>query len=258
MKKIKISIIFEPGYNEASIKKLLSFDSDEFECFVSKEQAKVLERTSKKLHIIPTEKNSSIYDIIKHINGEYVLILSKFDILPPNSILDLLHIIELTNTDIIKLKPGVSYDNDSKLAKFRYVFNKNEIMNYCFDELSQFCFKTKLFHNNQISKHVFLMNILLNANDMAISEKTCILSNNNNYYSTQDFIDIVNNYNIIKNKLSNEFWKKYFYNIMPKLVMTSTKDNDQSTFLYFIKNIPMRFIPLRYRIICYIFKKTSK
>ena len=98
-------------------------------------------------------------------------------------------------------------------------------------------------------------NILSNAKDMALTKKTCIIKQ----HAYDLYInDVIENYKENHDKLSYDFWVKYFKQISQQIIMNTIRNNDKLSFIRFCNEIPLKLIPWRYRIMCYILKKTNK
>ena len=128
-------------------------------------------------------------------------------------------------------------------------------MLHVFDSLSEFCLKKDIINKKIQSEHTFLTDALIKSKDMAATTEICIKQQYTNRINAADIID---NFNKNYNKLPDKFWKTYFRKVTPYIIAQTVKTNDKKTFITFCKQIPLQLIPLRYRIICYILKKTNK
>ena len=198
---------------------------------------------------------------MNHSTGDYVLFIDSHDILLDDAIDSILHAIQFTNADIIKLdskllKENMPESTDIK-GKIKYIFNKNIILDYVFNDLSEFCVKKAIVSKIDTNQpdNALLLDILSKAKDMALSQKTCIIKQQCLDIPVKD---IVYNYEKKHQKLPEAFWKQYFKNVTPKIISQTVKNNDKASFITFCHNIPLYLIPLRYRIMCYILKQTNK
>lgn len=253
----KVSIIIKSNYDISAVASLLQQNNNSWECFVVNNTVKNIEQ-----YIINDNRFFIFKDIqsaIQSAHGEYILFIDSDDILVSDAIDNILHMIEFTNADIIKFNSDNTSDTlpeaSDRKCRFKYVFNKDSVTEYAFNNLSEFCFKKNIIHTPINNEHSFLIDILSNAKDLTFTSKTCVVKQNTHNISVDDIID---NYNNNNQKLSNSFWKKYFQNITPQIIKHTIKNNDKKAFLNFCKSIPLQFIPLRYRIMCYILKKTNK
>ena len=90
---------------------------------------------------------------------------------------------------------------------------------------------------------------------MALTKKTCIIKQ----HAYDLYInDVIENYKENHDKLSYDFWVKYFKQISQQIIMQAIRNNDKQSFIRFCNEIPLKLIPWRYRIMCYILKKTNK
>lgn len=252
----RISIIINTNHDISAILSLLQQNTNSWECIILNNLVKDIDKYINKDSRFKIINKSDIKDAVKSAKGEYILFANSDDIFVSEAISNILHIINFTDADIIKFNCGKTCKNDltdnGKMCPFKYIFNKNDIMNYAFNSLSEFCFKKELI---SVSDKILLTTFLISAKDMASTDKTCILRHNDYIISTRDAID---NYKNNRTKAPLYFWKKYFNIITPKIIKQNVRINDKKSFIEFCNNIPMRLIPWRYRIICYILKKTNK
>ena len=265
MDKIKISIIITSNYDISAVFSLLKQNNINWECFIINNSVKNIEKyiiNDTRFKILNGKDYCNvIHDAIKSSIGQYIMFIDSSDILLNDAISHILHMIDFTNADIIKYKLKLLSENTPEPSErrciFEYVFKKNIIMDYIFNNLSEFCFKKDIVvdtYKNE-NEHAFLTDALLKSKDMALTKQTYILKQTNSNLLVKDIID---NYEKNHNKISNQFWKQYFKKLTPQIVSFSVKNNDKKSFITFCQKIPLRFIPLRYRIICYILKKTNK
>ncbi len=261
MNEKKISIIVKSNCDISAITSLMQQTNNYWECFIANNTIKNIEQyiiNDKRFKIL---NNETIKEAISRSSGDYILFIDAQDILTNNAVDNILRIINFTNADIIKfeskLLPEEIPNNPDTKCMFKYIFKKENIMDYVWDNLSEFCFKKDIVSmiDPKQSEHAFLIQTLANAKDMAVTKKTFIIKKQNASISTTD---IICNYEQNNKKLSKSFWKEYFKEITPKIVSQTVKNNDKSSFISFCHNIPLYLIPLRYRIICYILKKTNK
>ena len=133
--------------------------------------------------------------------------------------------------------------------------NHNNHNNQIQSKISEMKSKIKEMESNIDLVENMINTILSNAKDLTFTNRTYIIKQTIHNVSVDDIID---NYNNNNTKLSDIFWKKYFQNITPQIIKNSIQTDDKKSFIKFCKTIPLQFIPLRYRIMCYILKKTNK
>ena len=262
----RLSIIIKTNCDISAISSLMQQTNNSWECFIINNSVKNIEQYiigNKQFIIVKDDNNSNvIYDTIQKAKGDYVLLINSNDILVPDAVDNILHMADFTDADIVRFHSGISYEPPTEISdkkcKFKYIFKKDTMLDYVFNNLSEFCFKKNIAQNYIKSEHVFLMNILMNAKDMATTRKTCIIQQQDCTINNNEYIDIVNNYTNNASKLSKKVWKKYFGIITSDLIKTTIKSNDKNTFIEFCKHVPLSLIPARYRIICYLFKKINK
>lgn len=263
MNDIKISIIIKSNCDISAITSLLQQTNNAWECFVVNNTIKNIDQfiiNDNRFKIVnDTTTNDIIKNIIAKASGNYILLINSDDILTPDAIDNLLHMIYFTNADIIKFNSRILSDDvpniSDKKCRFKYIFNKHNIMDYAFSDLSEICIKKDIIHEFSKSEHAFVTNILSNAKDMALTKKTCIIKQRAyNLYIN----DVIENYKENHDKLSYDFWVKYFKQISQQIIINTIRNNDKLSFIRFCNEIPLKLIPWRYRIMCYILKKTNK
>lgn len=263
MKNVKISVIIKSNFDISAINSLLRQNVDQWECFIINNNIKNINSyiaDDSRFHIIDDNTNPNIvYDTIKKANGEYILLISADDILMSNAIYYILHIINFTNADIIKfnsspLSESVP-DTSNKVYRFKYIFNKGNLLEYIFSNISEFCFKKEIITNPIQSEHAFLINAVTNAKDVAMTKDTCIMRQQQYNLSVSDVIE---NYEYNHVKLQKDFWKQYFQYVTPQIIKQTIVDNDKKSFINFCRKIPLELIPLRYRIMCYMLMKSGE
>lgn len=252
MNNVKITIIIKSDNYVSAIDSLLRQDIDNFECFIINNEKGFKSPDTR-------FKTKNINDVIKDANGDYILFLKSNNILIPDTIKNISRVIDFTNADIIKFNSDYAETdvNSNEKNSFRYMFNKGNIIDYISDSLSEFCFKKDIIKNIDLnlSEHTFLIDALLKAKDITIIDKKFLINKKEDNLCVQNIIE---NYKINKNNLSKNFWKTYFKITTPKIVLQTINMNDKKSFVEFCHQIPLCLIPLRYRIICYILKKTNK
>lgn len=261
----KISIIIPSNDTIYAIASLVQQNNNLWECFIINNSVKDIEQYIINDHrfklLKDTKKNDPIKTAIHNAKGEYILFVNSTNILVNDAIDNILHIIDFTNADIIKFnsqteKTPNTEDNDNK-CEFNYIPNKNKLIDYIYDNICEFCFKKDIVSDIDMhqSAHTMLTSLLLRATDMSVTQKICLIRQNNNNLSVSDVIDnYINNHD----KLPKIFWKKYFKNVTPQIVSQTTKSNDKKSFINFCSKIPLNLIPLRYRFICYILRQTNE
>ena len=255
----KITIIVKSCNDISAIKSLLQQTNNLWECIIINNSIPNIEQiiaNDKRFKII---NNTSIYDAIKDSTGDYILLINSDDILVSDAIDDILRVIHFTDSDVIKINSRFLSDNsghtDNDRLNFKYVFNKENIVNLVFENISEFCFKKEIIHTNTQSEHALLTNILAHAKDLTKIDTIGIIHQHANKISIDDFIE---NFHENYSKFPQGFWIEYFKNISPKIIAITATTNDKKSFIKFCNNIPIKFIPWRYRIMCYILKKTNK
>ncbi len=259
MNKPKITIIINQNNDLPAISSVLKNAGDASECFVINNSVRNIEQylENKKIKIL---NDISIDEAINLASGEYILLLNANDILTSDTIDNISYMIDFTDADIIKynsLKPSNQNEIPTdKKCIFQYVFNKQNIIDYVFNSISEFCFKKDVIKNLDFSnQHSFITRALSVAKDMAVTKHNCIICQNNNILTPTD---IIKNYNYNHDRLPEVFWKKYFKITTAQVIRQTIKNDDRKTFFGFCNQIPLKLIPLQYRFICYIFKKTNK
>lgn len=258
----KITFIIPQNYDISAITSLLQCNNDSWECFIINNSVKNFDQYiigNKQFKILNDTQNPNIlYDAINRANGEYILILDAKDIVVSDTIDAIEYVSDFTNSDIIKFESkqeNISTDKTTQEKyKFKYICNKKNLTDYTFNPLSEFCFKKDFIKNINIVNHISLLTrALATGKDMTIIKKTGIICQ-----QTLNINDIIDNYKTNHNLLSKDFWKNYFAIITPNIIRYVIKNNDKNNFIIFCKQIPLNLIPLRYRLMCYILKKTNK
>ena len=258
----KITFIIPQNYDISAITSLLQCNNDSWECFIINNSVKNFDQYiigNKQFKILNDSSNQNIlYDAINRASGEYILILDAKDIVVSDIIDAIDYVSDFTNSDIIKFESKQEYISTNKTIKqkykFKYICNKKVLTNYVFNLLSEFCFKKDFIKNiNIVNHHSLLTRALATGKDMTIVQKNCVICQ-----QTLNINDIIDNYKTNHDILSKDFWKNYFKTLTPNVVKYAIKNNDKTNFINFCKQIPLNLIPLRYRLICYILKKTNK
>ena len=256
----KITVIIKNCHDISAIAALLKQNSNSWECFIVDNTIKDIEK-----HINIDNRFSfvngkdAIDRAIANANGEYILFINSNDILVANAIDNILNMIYMTNADVVNFKSVLLSDagieeSDTK-CRFKYICNHDEMMQYVFNNICEFCFKKNLVHEMPNFEHTFLTGALVDAKDMVATKSNLLISQGSQYISVKD---ICNNYKSNHEKLPEKFWRKYFKTKISKIIASTVNANDKNLFLEFCRTVPLRLIPLRYRIFCYILKKTNK
>lgn len=222
-----------------------------------------------RFHVIKKTTDNIDIDInwaIQHAYGKYIAIINSDDILISNALKNFLKITLLTNANIIRFEydyvpeiPNIiSTDAD---PIFRWLVIKNRFMRYTFDCLSCFLFKKDFLQQYYLNtpEHSSLFNMLKNTDAIVNSEQTYLLRMThvqNNYGN--NYPSLLDNYIANASLVDNNFWKYYFANIIPNMIQHCVYSHDKKTFICFCKNIPLKFVPKKYRFIFTIFKLINK
>lgn len=264
MNDTKLTIIIAQNYDISAITSLLQCNDNSWECFIINNSVKNIDKyiiDNKQFKILNGSSNLNIInDAINRASGDYILILDAKDIVISDIIDVISYISDFTNSDIIKFESKQEYVSTDKTTKnkykFKYIFNKQILTDYISNPLSEFCFKKNVIQDINFTNSIsFLTGALSTAKDMTITRKTCVIHQQSDILTINDIID---NYKINHDKLSYDFWKNYFKTITPNIIRYAIKNNDKNNFIIFCKQIPLNLIPLRYRLMCYILKKTNK
>ncbi len=265
MNNKKVSIIIKSNRDVSAISSLLQQNNNNWECFLVNNSVKNIEQyviNDNRFKILNYENNlNAINEAIKRSKGQYIVFIDSNDILLNDAINNILCMIDFTDADIIKynsqlLSESLPEVSDRKCI-FKYIFNKETILDCAFDNISEFCLKKEIISEIDAVQSVssFLTTALSTAKDMALTKQTYLIKQN---YPNISIDDVIDNYKNNYNKISKNFWIKYFKCITPIVISETVKTNDKKSFLKFCTSIPLQFIPLRYRIMCYILKKTNK
>lgn len=270
MKKAKqqtqnfITVIIKNSHDVSAITSLLNQEFKNWQCIIiNNKNPKALELTDQDARF--TFVDGDINDAIELVTGYFVMIINSNEILHKNAFFHITRMCALTNADVSKYttdkisKMPALYDQKER-SKFKYIFKKSEIIPHAFDSLSEFCFKTDFIKNQKFEKSesVFVSNLLINANTMAITPQICLYTPSVHALLAKDYRDLVDNFKVIHNDYSDAIWHKYFRAMIPGFIARTTKNDDRETFVYCCKNTPLKYVPLKYRIIFFILKITSR
>ena len=202
------------------------------------------------------DKSQNMNDVINQINDGYTIIINDGDIFRKKSLENIARMIYLTDADVINFSSNTAdkYILQQTNKIFRYVFQKNIILNHVFDYPSNFCIKHEILKSLNLTSwsHLNVIDVLKNAKDMTTSDTVYILQKNK--YHITEYKDIIDYYVANKNSLPYTFWKKYFSQLIPKLTHYTMVNNDKDTFVYCAKNIDHKLIPLKYKLLFFIMK----
>jgi glycosyltransferase involved in cell wall biosynthesis len=261
----KISIIIKSNCALTAISSLLRQNNNNWECLLVNNSVENIEQyiindARFKIFNIDNDLNT-IYEAIKRSTGQYIMFIDSNDILLNDAINHILHMIEFTDADIIKYKSLLLSESlpefSDRKCIFKYIFNKETILDYAFNNISEFCFKKNIVSGTDSIKSLssVLTDALSKSKDMTLTKQTLLIKQTCSNITVDDTID---NYKNNHDKIAEKFWLKYFKDITPAIISGTVKANDKQSFIKFCNNIPLHLIPLRYRIICYILKKTNK
>lgn len=259
MNNKKISIIIKSNCDISAIASLLQQNNNSWECFIINNSIQNIDQfiaNDNRFKIL-----ADIKEAINHSTGDYIMFIDSHDIMTNDSVDNILHAIQFTNSDIIKVGLNTSYEERPETTnikcKIQYIFKKDVILDYVFNDISVFCFKKDMISTLDVtqSEHCLLNCALLKAKDMVLAQRACIIKQQHLDIPVED---IINNYEQNHQNTSELFWKKYFRKVTPQIISQTVKNNDKKSFITFCHKIPLRLIPLRYRIMCYILKKTNK
>ncbi len=268
MKDIFFTIIIKDSDNLAALDAVNRQNWNNYECFIVNNSIKDLEKyivSNNRFHIIENksdDKYKNINTAIEQGNGEYFIILNSSDILTQNSLADISRIANLTDAQIIEYNTmyvqnvsGVSLDEQQCI--FNYLIRRKIIMESVFDSMSAFCFSHSIIKKQilNLPEHVFIMNLLKDTPSIAKTNNTYLLQlAEHNKIKSEEYIKIVDNYKKIENEFDNNFWRNYFKKIIPGLMMATVSEKRRDAFVYCCKNIPLKFIPLKYRFMFSVMK----
>lgn len=272
MKQVDFTIIIKDTKNIIAIGALKSQTHQDWECFLLNNTIDNINQyiaDDDRFHVIKKTTDNIDIDInwaIQHAIGKYIIIIDSNDMFVSNALKNFSKIMQLTDVNIIKYR----YDNVFDIPKsiiqdnnpiFRYVIIKNNFMRFVFDSLPGFVFKKEFLQQYYLNtpEHVSIFNMLKNTNAIVNSEQIYLLRmvhEINNY--NNDYKSLLDNYVINRNSLSDDFWKYYFANIIPKMIHNCIYSHDKNTFMSFCKNVPLKLVPKKYRIIFALFKLTTK
>lgn len=260
MKRKKFSIIIKNVDNISAISSLdqNKFNKCDFEYLIVNNNIKNIDKyiaNNNKFHVL---SNTNIANAISKISGDYVMIINSCDIFVSTVFDNILKAIEMCDADIIHFNSCQYNQNTNSNDPLDYIFNKTDIMNFAFNYLSEFCFKRDILTTTFSSDRVILINALLNTQNMVNYSQNYLITKKHDYIDPNEYIDIIDNYFVMKKYASEKFWKKYFYNLIPKMIQTMVKSNDKEKFFIAVKKTPWKFIPWRYKIIFWVFKMVAK
>ena len=254
-----ISIVIKNANDILAIESLKQQNFKGWECFLINNSVENINEhiaTDSRFHLL---KTNNINDAIQLANGNYIIIINADDVFIPSALDYIYHMIYLTDADIINFKSKqLDTSNGIKNSKpdFNYICQKHYILEHVFDDLSCFCIKNDVICKTQdfSSDHLIVFDALKNAKDMTITVQTYLLKKTQHQIVQESFeyIKIIDNFLNNKNEFSPDFWKKYFATIMPDLVI-KTKQT-KKTFIALCKKIPLKLIPLKYRLTLFIMR----
>lgn len=203
----------------------------------------------------------TINDTISKATGDYIIFINSEDTFIPNALANIARMIYLTNSDLIKFGKTNNLNQTTSnvhARDFQYLFLKNDIMEYAFSDLSEFCIKKDIVKNLDFNlpRHILTLNVLMSAKDITQTDDIYIYSRRPAplISETDEYIHIADWYLKNSNISNEQFWKKYFMTIIPLMVKDTTIQNNKDVFNNVIKKIPLRLIPLKYKFIFFIMK----
>ena len=170
--------------------------------------------------------------------------------------------IEYTDADIVVystlfVEKRPRLDNTKHKYSFRYTVTKQAIMKNMFDSLSEFCFKREFLQSLTYCtpEELFIFNILANTSAIVKTHLICVLAETRNLDITSgEYKSLIDNFNEHKKSFDNKFWKKYFKNIIPRLLDAGVYQHDKASLKYCAKNISGKYIPWKYKFILWFAK----
>ena len=270
--KCFFTIIIKDADNLLALDVLKRQNWIDFECIIANSYIQNLEKyiaNDKRFRIIESasdDKYQNVNIAIEHGVGKYFIILNSDDILIPNSLENIYKIVISTDAQIVKYNTIMTKDLsglslDEQKFTFNYLIRRNLIMQSMFDNLSGFCFARDIIQSNNIysPEHLFIMNILKNAVSIAKTGNVYLLQSKEHVKITVDeYVKVIDNFKNTKDEFSDNFWRDYFKKIIPETVIKTVSDKRRDVFVYCCKNIPLRFIPLKYKFMFFIMGLISR
>lgn len=268
MKDIFFTIIIKDTDSLVAIDAIKRQNWNNYECFITNNSLPGLEQyIGLDSHFCIVEnkyenKYENINAAIERANGEYFIILNSNDALIPNSLSDISRIANLTDSKIIKygalyLKKVSEISLDEQQCVFNYLIRRNVIMESVFDNLSAFCFARNIIKKHPLfaPEHIFIMHLLKDIPSIVKTGNTYVLQMvENDKIKSEEYVKIIDSYKDIKNEFSDDFWREYFERIIPELMSAIVSEQRRDIFAYCCKNIPLKFVPLKYKFMFFIIK----
>lgn len=266
------TIIIKKTTSVTAIDALFKQSFSDWECIIANNNIENIEQyiaNDSRFKILP-HQSDDIYEnvnrAIEVCNGKYFIIINSDDVFTPKSLTDISRMATLTDAEIIKYETmtvqSVSgVEMDEQQYTFNYIIRKKIILESAFGNLSGFCFKNHIMQSEKIHspEHIFILNKLIEAHAITRTNQIYVLSLKNiDNTTSDDYVNIVKNYISHADNIDDAFWKKYFYSIMPKLIITMVTNHERDKFIYVCHNVPLRFIPHRYRFMIFLLKITHK
>ena len=265
MKDVFFTIIIKDTDNLAALDAVKRQSWNNYECFITHNHIKDLEKyiaDDKRFHIVNFDLNT----VLEQACGRYFIIINSDDILTPDALQNISKIAQLTDAPIIKYntahtKGGAALSLDEQKFVFNYLIRHDLIMQSVFHSLSGFCFARDIIQSHKInsSEHVFIMNMLKDVKSIAKTENIYLLQlAQAKKHTSVEYIEIIDTYKKIEKEFSNYFWHTYFQKIIPDLIMTTVSEHRRDAFVQCCKKIPLKFIPLKYKIMFFIMRIVSE
>jgi hypothetical protein len=207
-------------------------------------------------YFITENSVDDITNAIQKTSGDYILFMDSDSILKSTALEHISKMIYLTGADIIKIGQSITL-TDTDFFDFKYIFQRENIMQYAFCDLSAFCIKKEIVKslNFELPKHVLILDMLMHAKDITATEEIYMITRPSYFISDISEYKQITDY-VIQNYEKNtvKVWKNYFNILIPHIIKDTTKQNRKDVFSYCCKNIPLKLIPLKYRFIFFIMK----
>lgn len=270
--KVYFTVIIKDTKSIVAIDAIKKQECADWECFILNNTIDNISEyiaNDDRFHVIKKTTDNMDIDVnwaIQHSCGKYIIIINSDDILIANALKNFLKMTQLTDTNIIAFKCDYIPDLPKIMATdvnalFRWLIMKNKFMRHVFAPLSCFVFKKEFLQQYYLNtpEHLSLFNMLKNTDAIVNSEQIYLLrmtSKINNHGN--DYTSILENYIENHSVLTDDFWKSYFANIIPNMIHHCIYSHDKNTFISFCKNVPLKFVPKKYKVIFGLFKITTK
>lgn len=268
MQETFLTIIIKDNISISAIDAIQRQPFANWECIIANNSVENLEKyiadDSRFLVLSTADKIENVNTAIQKAKGKYIIIINSDDIFVQNAFSDIFYMADLTDAPVIKYgtDKNVSevFDDDHKCI-FQYVIKRDMIIESVFDNLSGFCFQKDIIQKYKygVPEQIFTMNIVCDASTMTKTNQICLLQSEIlDDYNSSDYVNIIDNFQKLKNKFPDIFWKKYFGVIIPNLTRKMMTNQSRADFVYCCGKIPLKFVPSRYKFMYFLFKHINK